>query len=295
MQINCRKVVTMRLLSPNISKMVKQRDTEKLVRLLGDHDQWIRRLAAEGLGEIASASDRAVIERLLDALRDSSKDIQLAALAALVRIGAGPALEACDRAMNGLPEHMRLAAVRVLDGLASAEALDLLKSALKDDSADVRKAATDILTRRTEDRARYLETNGSVDELILALTDEALTVRAHACLGLAKRKDARAVEPLIRALKDVDGTIRREACVALGETKDARAVEPLITALEDSSAGVRGYAALALCGFADERALSPLGKLCSDESKFVREKADLAWRHLRDTLEYLEGRAIRPD
>src|SRR5215210_350601 len=85
----------------------------------------------------------------------------------------------------------------------------------------------------------------SIGALIAAMRDDEADVRRAAMLGLW-RVGRPAYERLIAALSDEEYLIRRGACEALGLMEDHRAVTSIINVLSDSNADVRASAAWSL-------------------------------------------------
>jgi len=165
---------------------------------------------------------------------------------------------------------IRALVAKNLDFFDSAEVVDTLIEALRDDDERVVDSAAETLS--------YMESSHVVKPLVRALKDEDPCVRWGAARALGERGDNALENVFISALKDKDPNVRREAAWALAELPELhiKAAGPLIKALDDTSSEVRNWAATALEFLPDTRAVVPLIKLLNDESEFVRESAEEA-------------------
>ena len=64
-------------------------------------------------------------------------------------------------------------------------------------------------------------------------------MREKAAIGLALRRDDRAIEPLLAAMQDPDSQVREKVAIALGTSGDPRARAALTGALRDPDSQVR--------------------------------------------------------
>ena len=113
--------------------------------------------------------------------------------------------------------EIRRAAAYALGKLGDQQAVDLLRGALYDDHAGVRREALDSLIQ--------LE---AVEALIEALGHPDEDIRRSAVWAVYDLKYPQALEPLIGLLKDESDSIRQVTCFALRNLGDAQAVQPLI-------------------------------------------------------------------
>jgi HEAT repeat protein/beta-lactamase regulating signal transducer with metallopeptidase domain len=187
--------------------------------------------------------DPRVVAALVDALKDSDKEVRESAMQALANMRA-------------------------------PEALGAIRASLKDANPSVRQQAAFAL-------GQYRD-RSSVDALGAALQDSSADVREQAVFALGQIRDSRAAEPLAQALKDADGSVREQAAFALGQLRSPDAVQPLTAALHDRSADVREQAAFALGQIRDRRAVEALVVALKDENADVREQAAFALGQLRD-------------
>ncbi len=239
-----------------------------LIRALQDEDGWVRREAAQALGEI---KDARAVPPLIRALQDEDEGVREAAAEALGKIGDAQAVPTLIQALQDKNEEVRKAAAEALGKIGDAQAVPTLIRTLKlkNKSWGVRKAAAEALGKIGAPAVPFL---------IRALQDEDEDVRRAAAQALGAIGDARAVPSLTQTLQDGDWSVREAAAWALGEIKDAQAVPPLIRTLQDENEEVRKAAAWALGEIKDARAIPPLVQALQDEDIFVRWAAAWALR-----------------
>ncbi len=135
-------------------------------------------------------------------------------------------------------ELERVEAASALSSLPRADALPLVRRALRDHEPEVRARAVDAAS--VLGLAEVLDvTRAWLDDDDPALRE--LAVRAEGELG-----DGASVQALARALGDPRFSVRREAARALGRLAVEASAPPLGTALDDPDASVRVAAARAL-------------------------------------------------
>jgi HEAT repeat protein len=197
------------------------------------------------------------VEGLLKALGYQEDDaIRRAALTALSEMGHGQD------------------AVRALGNMNDAQALTLLKQALKDSDAKVRVAAIQALGKTEDSSVRRL--------LLKALKDSDPNVRKTALQSLARTNNARTVKELVMALGDPNWGVRNQAVHSLG-TMGASAVKPLIATLEHEDKDVRTLAINALGKIGDARAVKALTGVLDDADPDVRKEVPTALGNIAAT------------
>jgi HEAT repeat protein len=189
----------------------------------------------------------------------------------------------------------RRASAELLAASHDDRSIGALISAMRDDDADVRRAAmlglwrvgrpafdrlidslfdTDYLVRRGACEALGLMDDGrAVPHLMDALTDSNPDVRSSAAWALGRLRKNVGLKSLIVALRDEWPQVRRESAWALGELKEKQAVEPLVLALRDIDNTVRNSAAGALAELHDARAVLPLLDALRDDDVATRRQA----------------------
>jgi beta-lactamase regulating signal transducer with metallopeptidase domain len=135
---------------------------------------------ARGRRREEGAADPRAVAALIEALKDSDKEVRETALTALAS------------------SH-------------DPRAFEPLAAALKDANADIREAAAFGLGQLHDRRA--------VDPLLSMLKDESPKVREQAAFSLGELRDARAIDGLAAALKDENVAVRRQAAFALGQIR----------------------------------------------------------------------------
>jgi HEAT repeat protein len=250
----------------------------------GSHE---RAAYVEQLGQLADESTRAIAcQAIIDATFDGAPDVVRSALVALAQIGdegtlglaarwltpesppairqaALAALSAAaaryPKAARSLAQQFRpdspdaLVAAAVIGALpgpvfgTAAEDIAFLADAASNESAVVRRAALDALSRSNAP--------GAVEAVSFALTDEAPEVQLAAIRALGRMRDEAARSIGVGHLLEVvrtfsDDGIGVAAIQALGETGDPAALEHLRAVLKDGSA-VRAVAAVEALGRID--------------------------------------------
>jgi putative membrane-bound dehydrogenase-like protein len=126
---------------------------------LRDPDADVQRVAAEGLGRHAAATDFAVAEALTKALADDSPAVRRAAALALGRLGAdsaADALIAAWKADDGKDPFLTDAYLRGVERLGKKGVGALLALAQSGDDASLKRVATAFLALRTKPAADAL-------------------------------------------------------------------------------------------------------------------------------------------
>ena len=196
---------------------------EPLIAAVNDpHTPWRRRSgAAEALGAIG---DPRAVEALIAALPNA------ACATALGQIGDARAVEPLVTALDTGETGDRRAAARALGRLGDRHAVQPLTTALTDHDASMRTSAAESLDQlgwhpegtaaaptywvvtQQWDKAVHV---GAVEPLIVALNDQAASVREPAAQALGSIGDARAITPLSAALNDQDIKVAKAAARAL--------------------------------------------------------------------------------
>ena len=231
----------------------KGRSTREWSRILDDPASVDRVTAADALGQILrrrqGPSSTEAIDALLRALRDSSDDVRVAAMAALSTEGVPP-----EALVPGVHEALHDTA-----------------------HADVREFAARVLGTFGASRGQ-----SAVDALAEALSDPSSGVRATAAEGLGRVGPAAvsAVPALMTAASNADTRTRLAAVEALGRVRSSPdvSIPALKRALSDTVAGIRAAAASSLGAFG-ARAASLAGelvRLLNDPSTGVRQSSAYA-------------------
>jgi HEAT repeat protein/beta-lactamase regulating signal transducer with metallopeptidase domain len=217
--------------------------------------------------------DPRTVNALMEALKDTDKDVRETAMSALVQMRDPRIFDPLVMALKDVSADVREQAAFGLGQLRDARAVEALTAAVKDQSASVREQVVFALGQ--------LRAASAIDPLTTALHDTSGDVREQAAFALGQIRDRRAVEPLISALKDEKPDVREQAAFALGQLRDAKAVEALVIALKDTNASVREQAAFALGQIGDARAIDGLTSALKDASASVRQQAAFALGQIR--------------
>jgi len=220
-----------------------------------------------------STRDPRTVNALMEALKDSDKEVRETAMNALVQMRDPRIFEPLVLALKDSSADVREQAAFGLGQLRDAKAVEPLSAAIKDSSASVREQVVFALGQ--------LRAASAVEALGTALHDSSDDVREQAAFALGQIRDRRSVDPLISALKDAKPNVREQAAFALGQIRDARAVEALAIAMKDTDSDVREQVAFALGQIRDPRAIDALTAALKDASAEVRRQAAFALGQIR--------------
>jgi len=211
-KIRCYGAVAMGKLGPDAASALTD-----LVRLAKDSNVEVRQKVTLALGKMGTDSKDTVFPILTEALKDSHRDVRVAAAQSLAGMES---LGATDVPMlMGLLKHQdseaRISAAHALGHLgdkAKAAVPGLIKAFESSDPA-LRSASIDALAK--------LGSNAKdvVPAFTQALSESDKEVRKNACEGLGKvGPDAKpAVSGLARLLTDSDKEVKKNAAIALGK------------------------------------------------------------------------------
>ncbi len=232
---------------------------------------------------------RMVATRLVILLDDPSEHVRRTAALSLGKIGHVVAAAALEGALSDpdpvVREYSAWALGRIGEAVNDTAAVGLV-GALGDPRAAVRKAAaralghiglrrpvlpslTDVLARGTRDGRRavvealaQLEAPSAYPALVTALTDPDPAVRQGALAALGELADRRALAAFRqRLLHDTDAGVRAEAAYRIGKLGTAGDVADLQwVAMHDPTRTVRVWAAWARAAITGEEAGTPPGQ-----------------------------------
>lgn len=273
----------MSLFKPNIEKLKKKRNVEKLIKLINYRkDSDIRQSAVRALGEIG---DERAVGPIITVLKDN--DIRQSAVWALGEIGderaVGPIITVLE---NSQKQGVRQNAAIALGKIGDVRAVASLTRALKDESRALRKFAAVALQQMgwkppsDELGAQYWIALGefkrlvefgsvAVEPLITAFEiEKERHEREKIVYALCRIGDARAVGLLISALKNTDTllfiNLCEEATKALVKI-GSPSVKPLISVLKCADFHGANAAAKALGEIGDASAVASLIAALEDE------------------------------
>jgi HEAT repeat protein len=210
---------------------------------------------------------------LVNQLRHREREVRLAAVETLGRLGDSRALHALTERLADRDDTLRLAVIAALCTLGDPDALPVLYPLLQARSARIRQAVAgaclalgdyeaplrpllellhcgDGTARRQAAVSLGWPGNGAaVSTLLSVLLDRVPAVRAEAARSLGIIGDRAAVPLLMRGLHDRDATVCQRAAEALALIGDLRALEPLYLLADAGDAAVREIALQALAQF----------------------------------------------
>ncbi len=189
-------------------------------------------------GALGSIKSEHTIKALVNALRDTHKDVRWVAAEALGIIKSERTVDALITALRDIDEDVRSSAASALGKINTEHAINALVTALWDPDEDIRLTAVRGLGDANCERA--------VDALVEVLVDENRDIRANAASSLGRLKSERTVDALITTLSDIDVGVRLSSVDALGKIKSKRTIEALVELFRDEDHGVRTHAADAL-------------------------------------------------
>ena len=282
---------------PKIDKLVRKRDSRRLVAALGYHDYVmdredrvydlgtnVRRDAALALATAPDDEGVDVGAALIGALDDASGTVRAAAAASVAARGEQRALPSLAEASLTwrAPRHKaaRSAAIEALVVLGGPDAVEVLvETALRPDTDVAPGDVADTLVAIV-DHGGEGTSHGAREAALAALIGQNGAVPERAAQILVWLGPG-SVDALHSALSVEQA--RLPAIAALGRLRDIHSSEALVGYLMDEDPHVRQAAASALGEIADPRVASSLAAATSDGDPDVRESALAALRKLAPT------------
>ncbi|EAT17167.1 HEAT repeat domain-containing protein [Desulfuromonas acetoxidans] len=177
-------------------------------------------------------------EALVPLLQDPHEQVRQAATEALAQLDQrGHADQLLEHLARGSSQQ-KISALFGLEAVESDAVRTAVCGALKDDEADVRAVAVQVVGRK-----RY---PAALNDLVNCLQDRHPAVAVYAAQALAHYKDARLVPYFETIYRRGDEELQCACLKALGEMGFAAAEACLLEALSSGSATVRAAAATAL-------------------------------------------------
>jgi len=204
---------------------------DAVCELAGSADVLERIVAIDVLGQIGYRAGRPFLEETLPLLADAScdgdADVVAAAVTALGMLWDPRALPAIVRQAGHGSADVRSSVACAIPGAAgdppSPDAIGALIALSADSDADARDWATFGLGSQLEDQ----DTEAIRDALAARLDDPDGDTAGEALLGLACRRDPRALPVLLARLDDDPGNLIVEAAAALGAVEALPALQRL--------------------------------------------------------------------
>ncbi|MFM8551071.1 MAG: HEAT repeat domain-containing protein [Nitrospiraceae bacterium] len=231
--------------------------TTTLKRALDDSAPPVRIAALNALGDVGSAKDQGLLDRMAQLARTGEGPIHVFALAALAKLGRADAFEEIVNAAT-LPEpDIRMAAIGVLGRLKRSSSLSLLSQSVYDPEESVRAFAAGALGEFGDPSA--------VGALTHALSDDSPRVRSVAAASMGRLGLSHAKPLLRQAARDPVEIVRAGAVEGLLRLGEPDAVLLAAELAKHDSPSVRSAAAQALGLPGNRRALPVLEQLLMDQ------------------------------
>jgi HEAT repeat protein len=233
-----------------------------LLDALKNESESVRMAAVQALGK---QGERAPIELLMQALQDEDEYVRIAAVEALGKQGEQAPIELFMQALQDEDEYVRIAAVQALGKQGERAPIELLMQALQDEDESMRSAAVEALGKQGE--------RAPIELFMQAFQDESEYVRMAAVQALGKQGERAPIELFMQAFQDEDESVRSAAVEALGKQGERAPIELFMQAFQDKSASVR-RAAVEVLGEQEERPLIELFmQALQDKNESVRMAA----------------------
>lgn len=224
---------------------------------------WQRFAAARSLAQIADASDRDVVLRLLG---DSHPAVQSAASESLRRYADSDLIRRMIDGLSSASSAVRTHQMAVLAGHAEV-AVPMLLDRIREDAPAHKLYA-------------YINAAAALDDPACMARVAELSTHPHAEVRVAVARVLRsgvgetAHVKLLAMLRDPDWRVRAQAARGLGAMRDQRTVDALVRAIADPTWWVRFRAALALAGMGDV-GRDALAHATEHKDRYARDMAAL--------------------
>jgi HEAT repeat protein len=240
------------LRSPNVKTRVnaakalgrsgRREAIEPLTEAVRDPEAKVRKAVVQALRKFR---DVEAVDGLLMGLTDEEKDIRSESMAGILDLYVAPEKRG---PILGVFKTRKKPEETEPVSPADARVIGALEARLRDEEPSIRRQAAYVLG--------MLQSEESVDALVLALPDMSLDVRAEVVDALGRIGGDQAGQSLIRALADSSSRTRSRAIDALGRMRYNPAAPALLNiyeAEEGKSMGDRALAALAQMGAPEAR------------------------------------------
>lgn len=195
---------------------------------LGDGSGMIRVLVAEGMGKFPAGRRSSTFR---GALNDSAGLVRVTVITALGRGGDPTTIPLITPFLEDEQKIVQVAAAAALYRLGQKERWHRVEQATTVREGYERGSALRMIGEMEDPRGLALLTQG--------LRDEQPSIRAAAAASLGKLGLAEGVPPLIAVLAEPVPAVRSVAAVTLGKLKAEQAVSSLTLSLHDKNKGVR--------------------------------------------------------
>jgi HEAT repeat protein len=223
---------------------------------------YVRRRAAEVLGNLSSLSNPDERQQVLDGLvttikTDDDDEVRAAAIDALYQHGQAE----FEYLISELSETSFFES-------ADRTAVQVLKELLKSDTPEFRMVATSALGRQDTDEV--------APEVVQALDDTDPRVREQAAWACGHLDDPRVVEPLSKRLYNDRPIVAKAAASALGDIGTKGALDELVQLTQADEESVQVAAVNELAKFSSVKPVVALVEALNDHSTKVNQAALLS-------------------
>ncbi len=238
---------------------------DNLIAALSDRDARVREKAADALGRIGDArAGEPLLKRFThqdEKPKGRSTNARAAMARSLGRLGEKRAVDPILEALKDKSYWVRLAAIEAAGRLGDARAVDLLMPMLDAKQAEVVARAVRSLGQ--------LKARTAYPKVAALLDHNNAAVRSAVIEALGGLGDPRAVTPLTRILSgENDRRVRVRAARALGELGSPAAAPALRAVLEDKSHDLCAAAAGSLRQLKDPAGMEALRRLFREHAEF---------------------------
>lgn len=227
-----------------------------LMRALKDTNREIRFFAARALG---SSFDPSVARTLVNSLSDEIWSVRKAAAESICRLENLP-IEDLIRHISSDNEDIRYWVGQIIKDVGERYLPRIIESMHKGD-AELRLYACQA--------AGLIDSAELIDPLILALRDDSEWVRTYAAISLGRTGDPRSIIPLIRSFSDRNTEVHRNVTLAFEKLGD-KVFKELVKCIEGDDIELRRNAALAFAEMHDEQGIDHIVMLMEDTDETVR-------------------------
>ncbi|MDQ7835455.1 MAG: HEAT repeat domain-containing protein [Humidesulfovibrio sp.] len=241
------------------------------------HDGKVLRSAANFLGQKLRHAPAA--DALFAMLDHQYDDVKEAALDACVAIDGPEMQHRFQQLYQGIDPLKRLMSVYALGKMDASGNIDILKSALEDESPEIRKHALEAVASLCHDSEVWLEL------LVTRLLDENRDVRQTVVEIMGQCFSAAAIPHLLHALHDDDDWVKVRALEVLGQHKVVDAIPEVVELLEHPNKLVTIRTIECLGSIGGTSAFRALLAVSGSEDYEIMEAAEAAIAKIQDDQE----------
>ncbi|NOY66072.1 MAG: protein kinase [Gammaproteobacteria bacterium] len=211
---------------------------------------------------MASFSHEDIRTSLFELLKDSNKNIRMAALEGLAGMDMPVPVQIICKLLRDSDMMVQSKAIETLIRLNDPTTVKYLIEYLQDEAEYIRRAAVEVLNEVGDVHA--------IKDLLMALRDKDWWVRVRSADALGTIGGPRVVDAVLALIKDEDPFLRRTAVEILNTSKDERAFDSLVASLKDEDWWVRERAADALASMGNTKAAKPLREMLNKDPQTMQ-------------------------